>query len=142
MSDANQDINYLEVDAAYIDKNDNMVNLEEFINNLKAKGCYWRCVTFTFWNKNLRSIMSDGLGNTTELLEKKYNYVDLRNDFRVSFGSEGGYEALTISSAHSDIGKDKLKITILSFFRTTNGETLKETRESVSKGHRVLYVMS
>ena len=70
MSDANQDINYLEVDAAYIDKNDNIVNLEEFINNLKAKGCYWRCVTFTFWNKNLRSIMSDGLGNTPELLEK------------------------------------------------------------------------
>ena len=86
--------------------------------------------------------MSDGLGNTTELLEKRYNYVDRRNDFRISFGSEGGYEVLTISSAHSDIGKDKLKNTILSFFRTTNGETLKETRESVSKGHRVLYVMS
>ena len=65
--------------------------------------------------------MSDGLGNTTELLEKKYNYVDLRNDFRVSFGSEGGYEALTISSAHSDIGEDKLKFKIISFFIPING---------------------
>ena len=66
MSDANSDIkHYLEVDAAYVDKNDNMVSFEEFIYYLQAKGCYFRCVTFSLRKKRLRSIMNDGLGNTT-----------------------------------------------------------------------------
>ena len=66
--------------------------------------------------------MSDGLGNTTELLEKIYNFGDRRNDFRFSYGRGGGFEVHNISSDLSgDIGEDKLKFAILSFFRTTNG---------------------